>query len=147
MPEDEIARLEKLQGAEINDAKVKLAIEATKLLHGETEAFAAAVTAQLAFEDGVASRGLPEVEMDWSAGDLSGEKNWTHRTAAAILKEAGLATSLSDARRKIAEKAVRINDTVIESHDQPFKITDIDPNTGAFKVQYGRKKIVLVKPI
>src|SRR4051812_22031161 len=34
MPEDEIARLEKLQGAEINDAKIKLATEATRLLHG-----------------------------------------------------------------------------------------------------------------
>ena len=84
--------------------------------------------------------------MDWSAGEISGEHNWTERSAEAILKGAGLATSLSDARRKIAEKAVKINDQPIVDPQQRFRATDIDPQIGAFKVQYGKKKIVLVKP-
>jgi tyrosyl-tRNA synthetase len=64
------------------------------------------------------------------------------------LKAAGLSTSLSDARRKIAENgAVKINDEVISDPSRYFRATDIDPQTGALKVQYGKKKIVLVKPI
>ncbi len=144
LAEDEIARLEKLQGAELNDAKKILATEAAAVLHGREAAEKVADTARRAFEEG-ASEGLPVI--DWSAGEETGEHNWTQRTAAAILKASGLATSLSDARRKIDEKAVRINDKLVERHDQWFQKTDIDPKTGAFKVQYGKKKIVLLKPI
>jgi tyrosyl-tRNA synthetase len=142
MPEDEIARLESLQGAELNEAKKKLATEATKILHGEVEATAAAVTAQIAFEEGGASKSLPMVSMIWDGG-----QNWTERSADAILKESGLATSLSDARRKIAEGAVKINGDLIDSHAQKFDRSMIDRDLDAFKVQYGKKKIVLVKPI
>ena len=46
LPLDEIARLEALQGAEINDAKIVLATEAAALLHGRKAAEAAAATAQ-----------------------------------------------------------------------------------------------------
>jgi tyrosyl-tRNA synthetase len=144
MPLNEIARLEGLQGAELNDAKKVLATEATALLHGREAADGAAETARKAFVEG-SSEGLPVI--DWSAGEETGEHNWTQRTAAAILKASRLATSLSDARRKIDEKAVRINDKLVERHDQWFQKTDVDPQTGAFKVQYGKKKIILVKPI
>jgi tyrosyl-tRNA synthetase len=144
LAENEIARLEKLPGAELNEAKKVLATEATAILHGRDAAEKAAGTARSAFEEG-ASEGLPII--DWSAGEESGEHNWTQRTAAAILKASGLATSLSDARRKIDEKAVRINDKLVERHDQCFQKTDIDPQTGAFKVQYGKKKIILLKPV
>jgi tyrosyl-tRNA synthetase len=147
LSEDEIGRLEKLQGAELNDAKKILATEATAILHGRDAANQAAETARQAFEEGALAEGLPMVEMDWSAGEVTGEQAWTDRTAAAILKGSGLATSLSDARRKIAEKAVKINDKLIEQHDQYFQKSGVDQQTGAFKVQYGRKKIVLVKPI
>lgn len=146
LPESEIARLEKLQGAELNDAKKILATEATSILHGREAAERAADTARRAFEEGQ-SQGLPTVEWDWSKGEVSGERGWEWRTAAAMLKASGLATSLSDARRKIDEKAVRINDALIERHDQWFKKDGVDPQSGAFKVQYGKKRIVLVKPI
>ncbi len=46
LPLDEIARLEALQGAEINQAKIVLATEATALLHGREAADAAAATAR-----------------------------------------------------------------------------------------------------
>jgi len=51
LPLDEIARLEKLGGAEINDAKVALANAATELLHGRNQASAAELTARLTFKD------------------------------------------------------------------------------------------------
>ncbi len=147
MPEAEIARLETLQGAELNEAKKILADETTAILHGREAAEIARKTAEEAFERGVISADLPVHEMDWSAGEMTGEHNWTQRRADAILKASTLATTLSDARRKIAEKAVRINDKLIERHDEWFSKTDVDPQTGAFKVQYGKKKIILVKPV
>ena len=52
LPMDEIARLEKLQGAELNDAKKILATEATAILHGREAADSAAETARRAFEEG-----------------------------------------------------------------------------------------------
>src|SRR6201991_1761885 len=73
MPLEEIARLESLQGAELNDAKKILATEATALLHGREAAEKAADTARRAFEEGNISEGLPEVKMDWSSGEVSGE--------------------------------------------------------------------------
>jgi tyrosyl-tRNA synthetase len=146
LPESEIARLEKLEGAELNDAKKILATEATAILHGSDPAERAADTARRAFEEGE-SQGLPTVEWDWASGDASSGEHFTERTAAALLKGSRLASSLSDARRKIDEKAVRVNDRLIERHDERFEKTDVDPETGAFKVQYGKKKIVLVRPI
>ncbi|MBI3439526.1 MAG: tyrosine--tRNA ligase, partial [Proteobacteria bacterium] len=59
LPLEEIARLEALQGSEINDAKKVLATEATALLHGRDEAAKAASAAQATFEQGVRSDDLP----------------------------------------------------------------------------------------
>ncbi|MBV9694186.1 MAG: tyrosine--tRNA ligase, partial [Alphaproteobacteria bacterium] len=145
--DDEIARLEKLQGADLNEAKKILATEATAICHGRKAAEDAAETARRTFEEGVTAAGLPVVEMDWSAGDISGERGFRERSAAAILKGSGLATSLSDARRKIAEGAVRINDASISDPEKLYRASDAQPETGALKVQYGKKKIVLVKPV
>ncbi len=147
MPEAEIARLETLQGAELNEAKKILATEATALCHGRAAAEDAAETARRTFEEGAAAEGLPTVEMDWSAGEVSGERGWTLRQADTIVKMSGLATSRSDARRKIGEGAVRINDVVITDWKKEFSVDQVDPQSGAFKVQYGKKKIVLVKPV
>jgi tyrosyl-tRNA synthetase len=141
LPLDEIARLEALEGAELNEAKKILATEATAILHGRTHADGAADTARRAFEEGATSADLPTVDMIWDGG-----QGWTERSADALLKEAGLATSLSDARRKIAEGAVKINDELISDAARKFTRTMTHQDLGAFKVQYGRKKIILVKP-
>jgi len=143
---EEIARLEGLQGAELNEAKKVLATEATALLHGREAADKAADTAKGAFEEG-STAGLPIIEWNWSTGDVSSGKSFDLRTAAALLKASGLASSLSDARRKIDEKAVRINDVLVEQHTKLFDTNDINSDTGTIKVQYGKKKIVLIKPI
>ena len=113
----------------------------TAILHGKAHADQAADTARRAFEEGAASADLPTVNMVWDGG-----QNWTERSADALVKEAGLATSLSDARRKIAEGAVKINDALISDASQKFSKSMIDGELGAFKVQYGRKKIILVQP-
>jgi tyrosyl-tRNA synthetase len=101
LPLDEIARLEGLGGAEINEAKKVLAGEATRLLHGAAAAEAAAGAAKAAFEEGRLSDDLPTVEV--SAQNLAAMNN----TALMIL--AGFATSNSDARRQIAGGGFRID--------------------------------------
>src|SRR5690348_731223 len=63
LPLTEIARLEALRDAEINEAKKVLATEATRLCHGAGAAEAAAATAQRTFEQGAAGEGLPTVEI------------------------------------------------------------------------------------
>jgi tyrosyl-tRNA synthetase len=59
LPLDEIARLEQLQGAEINQAKIVLATEATAMLHGREAAEAAERTAAETFAGGGAGADLP----------------------------------------------------------------------------------------
>jgi tyrosyl-tRNA synthetase len=145
LAEDEVARLESLKGAELNEAKKILATEATAILHGRTVADEAAETARRTFEEGVTDAGLPTVEMEWSKDETGVEHGWQRRRAEAIVKASGLATSLSDARRKIAE-GVKINDKPVTDPTQLFTLADVDSKTGAFKVQHGRKKVVLVRP-
>ena len=62
LPLDEIARLEALQGSEINDAKIVLATEATAMCHGRAAADAAAETARRVFAEGGIGEDLPVIE-------------------------------------------------------------------------------------
>ena len=98
---DDIARLEGLPGAEINEAKVVLATEATALLHGREAALAAAETAKATFEQGAVGEDLPTL----SVGD---GMNIAH-----ALTQLGFTPSNKEAKRKIAEGGVRLDDVVV----------------------------------
>jgi tyrosyl-tRNA synthetase len=138
LPLDEIARLEGLPGAEINEAKKVLAHEATTMLHGETEAWAAATTAKLAFEDGKAAAGLPTVELprDEVIGAM----------VAAVATKAGLTQSNGEARRLAQGGGLRLNDASVT--DGAATIGEADLNAdGVLKLAAGKKKIVLVRPV
>ena len=63
LPLNEIARLETLSGAEINEAKKILATEATTMVHGREAAQQAADTAQKTFEEDAIAENLPSVEI------------------------------------------------------------------------------------
>lgn len=97
MPDDEIDRLEKLEGAEINEAKVQLANAATTLCRGAEAAAAAEATAKTTFAEGGAGDSLPRLVVTAPI------------TLADALVGAGLAASKGEARRKIAENAVRLD--------------------------------------
>jgi len=140
LPLDEIVRLESLPGAGINDAKKVLADEATAMLHGKEAAATARATAEKAFEQGVTSADLPRVTIDWAAED-----EWSRRSTAALVKAAGLARSLGEARKLITGGGVRINDQK-ETGDRKHPDTEALADLKAFKVQVG-KKIVLVEPV
>jgi tyrosyl-tRNA synthetase len=101
LPLDEIAKLESLGGAEINEAKKILAGEATTLLHGREAAETAAAAARAAFEEGRLSTDLPTVETP--AAEIAA------MSYADLMLAAGFATSKGDARRQIAGGAFRID--------------------------------------
>ncbi len=101
LPVDEVARLESLAGAEINEAKNVLATEATAMLHGQAAAKAAAQTARTTFAEGGVGENLPTL----SVGEGI---NIAH-----ALTALGFTPSNKDAKRKIAEGAVRLDDVVV----------------------------------
>ncbi len=136
---DEIARLEALPGAEINEAKKVLANEATRMLHGAEAADRAAAGAQDVFVKGQLSSELPVIEVSRSEYPDA-------RSTATLVKEAGLAGSLGEARKLIANGGVSINDQRM-TLDAKHTYDQLLPDLQAFKVQVGKKKIVLVKPV
>jgi tyrosyl-tRNA synthetase len=137
MPLAEIARLEKLQGAELNDAKKLLATEATALLHGRAAADAAAETARRTFEEGGTDEGLPTIEI---------AKNEYPMGVLALAVKAGVAASNGEARRLIQNSGLKINDATVS--DPAANVTASDASSsGAIKVSSGKKKHVLVKPV
>ena len=138
LPLDEIARLESLEGAEINEAKKVLAFEATKLCHGEAAANEAAETARRTFEEGATAEGLPTVEIphaQLTAGLPAYE----------ALRVAGLAASNGEARRLIKGGGARLNDAVISDENQALSPADLAD--GVIKLSAGKKRHALLKPV
>lgn len=136
LPLAEIAKLEALGGADINEAKKTLATEATALMHGRAAAEDAAETARKTFEEGIAADTLPSVaiahdELKAGLGVLS-----------AFVK-AGLVPSTGEARRLIQGGGLRVND---EAVSDPKAMLDASAlKDGAIKLSMGKKKHVLLK--
>ena len=123
LPLDEIGRLESLAGAEINEAKIALANAATAMLHGEDAARAAEETARTTFAEGGAGEDLPTL----SVGD---GMNIAH-----ALTALGFTPSNKEAKRKIAEGAVRLDDVTV---NDPGLV--LMPADEPIKLSLGRKK-------
>jgi tyrosyl-tRNA synthetase len=138
LPLNEIARLEALPGAEINEAKKVLANETTRMLHGEDAAKAAAGAAQAAFEEGKLSADLPTHEV--AKAELE-----TGVALAALAADAGLASSRGEARRLAQGGGLRVNDR--QETDGARMLTLADVEDGVIKLAAGKKKIVLIKPV
>jgi len=102
LPLAEITRLEALKGSEINAAKVILANEVTRLCRGEDAARAAEATAQATFAGGGLGEDLPALELPVEGMGIL-----------AALTAIGFTPSNGEAKRKLAEGAVRIDDVVV----------------------------------
>jgi tyrosyl-tRNA synthetase len=137
LPLDEIARLEALQGAELNDAKKVLATEATAVLHGRKAADEAAETARRTFEEGAIAEGLPTFEIPL------GKLPMALTTLAA---QSGLTASASEARRQIEGGGFRMNDTPIGDVKAIATQTDVT-SEGVIKLSIGKKKHLLIRPV
>ena len=137
LPLDEIARLEALRDAEINEAKKILATEATTMVHGREAAELAAETARRTFEEGTLAETLPSVpiaQQELAAG---------LGVLAAFVK-AGLVGSTSEARRQVKGGGLKVNDATVA--DERAILTDADLVEGVIKLSLGKKKHVLLKP-
>jgi tyrosyl-tRNA synthetase len=136
IPLEDVARLENLQGAEINDAKKALATAATAMLHGQAEADKAAAAAAATFEKGVRSQDLPTVAI--AAAELASGL----RVAAAFVR-AGLLASNGEAKRQIAAGALRVNDELVT--DESATLDESALVDGAVKLSFGKKKHALLR--
>lgn len=133
LPLSEIARLERLEGAEINDAKKILATEATRLCHGETAASDAVATAAAAFT-GAAAEGLPTLTLASGAP----------MPIVDVLVTLKMASSKSDARRLIEQGGVKLNDQPVQSASAAVSGTDLDAS-GLARIAVGKKRHGIIK--
>lgn len=131
LPMDEIEKLEKLQGAEINEAKKVLAFEATKLCRGEEAARSAEITARETFEKGGMGQDLPTFKMDNNLNILD------------ALVVSNLCKSKSDARRMIQAGAVAVND--IKITDDKFVVEISQAKDGKILIASGKKNKAVLK--
>jgi tyrosyl-tRNA synthetase len=139
LPLDEIARLEALKGAEINEAKKVLAFEATRLCHGTAAAEQAAETARRTFEEGAAADGLPTVEVPRARLDAGAK-------IVDLLRETGLVPSNGEGRRLIRQGAIRLNDAPVTDEAATLGPDALDAD-GTAKLSAGKKKHALVRAV
>jgi tyrosyl-tRNA synthetase len=130
VPLDEIARLESLAGAEINQAKIVLANEVTALVRGEDAARAAAATAAATFTGGGLGEDLPELVVP-PEGIRLGQ----------ACTDVGFTASNGESKRKIAEGAVRIEDVPVTD---PGHLVRLAPGEEK-KLSLGRKRHAVLR--
>lgn len=130
LPLDEIARLEALEGAEINAAKEVLANEVTALVRGAEAASRAAATARETFVGGGAGEDLPTIATGAEGMRL-----------AALLTDLGLTASNGEAKRKLAESAVRLDGEVVS--DPALLVLPDEGQT--LRISLGKKRHALVR--
>jgi tyrosyl-tRNA synthetase len=139
LSESEIARLENLQGAELNEAKKILATEATALCHGRDAALQAGETARRTFEEGAMAEGLPTFEIETSKLEAG-------IPVATLANIAKLTSSTGEARRFIQAGGLRVNDVPVTDVRAVVNLSNLTPE-GVLKLSVGKKQHILVKPV
>lgn len=129
-----------MQGAEINEAKAVLATEATRLMHGQEAAQAAADTARKTFVEGTLADSLPTVTVPRAVLEAG----------LGVLTAFGpdyarLVPSTSEARRQIKGGGLRVNDVQLTDEKATLSLGDATAE-GVIKLSFGRKKHVLLRP-
>lgn len=130
LPLGEISRLEALEGAEINAAKAVLANEVTKLVRGDDAASRAEATARETFAGSGAGEDLPTLATGPEGIRL-----------AALLTDIGLTASNGEAKRKLAENAVKLEGETIT--DPAYLVLPAEGQT--WRLSLGKKRHALVR--
>ena len=138
LPLDEIAKLAKLEGAELNEAKKILATEATALVHGREAADRAAETARATFEEGQFAQNLPtfevpRAELEKGLGVLSANVH------------VGFVKSTGEARRQITGGGLKVNDETVTDERRLLTLADLTQE-GVIKLSLGKKRHALIRP-
>ncbi|WP_298286430.1 tyrosine--tRNA ligase [Novosphingobium sp.] len=126
LPLDEIARLEALEGSEINAAKIVLANEVTKLVRGEDAAKAAEATAAATFAGGGLGQDLPTLE---ASGDSIGIID--------VLVGLGFAASRGEAKRLIAGGGARVDGVAVTDDSHAIMLSDQEIRISSGKKKHG----------
>jgi tyrosyl-tRNA synthetase len=139
LPLAEIARLETLQGAELNEAKKILADEATRLCRGASAAGEAAAAASAIFKaDGDGGEGLPSAEL--ARAELA-----RGVPVVELFALSGLVASKGEARRLIRGGGARLNDARVE--DEGLVVTCDHLADGQLTLSAGRKRHARVRAV
>jgi tyrosyl-tRNA synthetase len=141
LPLDEIAKLEKLEGAGINEAKIVLADQATALLHGKECLEAIHGTVQNMFAGaGSSTEGLPRAfvkKSDVESGDGVSLLD--------LFVELKLASSKKEARRLIQGGGARIGEDIKITDENPMlKATDFG-GSNEVTLRAGKKRAGVVE--
>ncbi|HOA41275.1 MAG TPA: tyrosine--tRNA ligase [Halanaerobiales bacterium] len=140
LPMEEVRRLGSLQDEEINKAKEVLAFEVTKLIHGEEEAKKAEKAARALFSDkGSLAGSIPSSEIEK-------EKFAEGYYIVRLLKDVGLVSSNSEARRLIQQGGIYINNEVINDIDLDISLEHFDADNKLL-IRRGKKNYHLIKLI
>jgi tyrosyl-tRNA synthetase len=138
LPLTEVARLSKVKGQEINEAKKVLATKATELVHGPIAAQIAEDTARSTFEERTITESLPTAMVPRKYLDNG-------IAVANAFVAAGICSSNSEVRRAIANNAIAVNDKRVMSIEYVIGEKDLTPE-GVIKLSLGKKRHVLLKP-
>ena len=130
LPMEEVRRLGSLEGSEINKAKIVLAYEVTKLIHGEEEALKAKAAAEALFGDGSNMEDVPTINIDESA---LGTKLLD------ILASNGVFASKSEGRRLVAQGGLYLDDTKVNDVDAELTV-DLFNADKSILIRKGKKK-------
>jgi tyrosyl-tRNA synthetase len=139
LPLEEIAKLVKLKGAELNEAKKILATEATALVHGRDAADRAGETARVTFEQGLTAASLPTVEVP--RAEL--EKGLGVLNASLLT---GFVQSTGEARRQIQGGGLKVNDKPVTDEKRTLTSADLTKD-GVIKLSLGKKRHALIRPV
>ena len=123
----------------INNLKILLANEATKILHGKIAAQKAEKTAKEIFEAGGIGKELPEILM-------KKEKLKKGLNILEILSTNNITSSKSEARRAIKGNAIKLDNEVLLDENKLIDLTDFK-NENVLKISFGKKKHYLIKII
>ena len=138
LPLEEIAELEKLEGADINKAKIVLADESTALLHGRECLTKIHETIKTMFSSsgGSSTESLPRVYV--TAAELEDGVGFLD-----LFLQLGLANSKKEARRLIQGGGARLNDEKIQ--DESGRLTADDFNGSEVTLRAGKKRAGVVE--
>ena len=122
----------------INNLKILLANEATKILHGKEASKKAEQTAKDTFEGSGLSSGLPEIKI--KSNEVKKGINILD-----FIAENKILSSKNEARRAIANRGIKIDDVIVENEKKILRLDDFKKNL--LKISYGKKKHYIVKII
>ncbi len=132
-----LSKIEEIKNKDINQLKIILANECTKMLHGDQKAKLAEETAKKTFSEKSFGTGLPTIKISQNQIDQNLD-------IINLILLSNLESSKSEIRRIIKNKGVKINNSTIENENLIIS-NNFFENEKSFKLSLGKKRHVNVK--